>query len=55
VNNDWCIGCGDCILVCDPHALSYRSSVDEAKSLFESGNTIAAILSPSISAESDDI
>lgn len=55
VNNKWCIECGDCVLSCDPHALSYRSSIDEAKALFESGLKIAAILSPSISAEFDDI
>jgi iron only hydrogenase large subunit-like protein len=55
INNDWCIGCGDCILVCDPRAITYRSSIDEAKTLFESGDKIAAILSPSVSAEFDDI
>jgi len=55
VNNNWCIGCGDCIMVCDPKALTYRSSVDEAKALFESGEEVVAILSPSISAEFDDI
>jgi hypothetical protein len=41
--------------MCDPRALSYRSSIDEAKALFESGEKIAAIVSPSISAEFDDI
>jgi iron only hydrogenase large subunit-like protein len=55
LNSDRCIGCGDCVLICNPKALTYRSSVDEAKSLFESGAKIAVILSPSISAEFDDI
>lgn len=55
INNDRCIGCGDCFLICGTKAISYRSSVDEAKALFESGDAIAAILSPSISAEFDDI
>ena len=55
VNNNWCIGCGDCIQICDPGALTYRSSTDSAKALFESGEPVCAILSPSISAEFDDI
>lgn len=55
LNNDRCIGCGDCFLICGPKAIAYRSSVAGARSLFESGDEIAAILSPSISAEFDDI
>jgi iron only hydrogenase large subunit-like protein len=54
-NNNRCIGCGDCVLMCNPKALTYRSSIDEAKALFESGDKIVALLSPSISAEFDDI
>jgi iron only hydrogenase large subunit-like protein len=50
-----CIGCGSCITVCSPRAITYRSSMDEAKAVFESGDKIAVILSPSISAEFDDI
>ncbi len=55
VNNDQCIGCGDCVQVCDPRALTYRSSIEEAKALFESDEKVVALLSPSISAEFDDI
>lgn len=55
VDNERCIGCGDCTLICGPKALTYRSSVEEAKTLFSSGATIVALLSPSISAEFDDI
>lgn len=55
INNDRCIGCGECVLMCNPKAIVYRDSIDEAKALFESGEKIAAILSPSISAEFDDI
>jgi iron only hydrogenase large subunit-like protein len=55
INNDRCIGCGECVLMCNPKALNYRSSIDEAKALFESGDKIVALLSPSISAEFDDI
>ena len=55
INSDRCIGCGDCVLICSPKALFYRSSIDEARALLESGEKITAILSPSISAEFDDI
>lgn len=55
VNDNMCIGCGSCITLCNPGALTYRSSIDEAKALFESGEKISALLSPSIPAEFDDI
>jgi iron only hydrogenase large subunit-like protein len=55
VNPDRCIGCGECVTICNTKALSYRSSIEDAKALFASGKRIAAILSPSISAEFDDI
>jgi hypothetical protein len=42
-------------LACGPKAITYRSSIEEAKALFESGEEIVALLSPSISAEFDDI
>jgi iron only hydrogenase large subunit-like protein len=50
-----CIGCGDCVMACAPKAIKYRSSVNDAKALFESGDKIVAMLSPSIAAEFDDI
>jgi iron only hydrogenase large subunit-like protein len=50
-----CIGCGSCVLSCNPKAIRYRDSIQEAKNLFQSGQPIAAICSPSISAEFDDI
>lgn len=50
-----CIGCGSCISVCGPGAITYRSSLEEARDLLASGNTIAALLSPGISVEFDDI
>ncbi len=55
VNNDRCIGCGECVLVCHPASIQYRSSIDDAKALFASGEKIVAILSPSISSEFDDV
>jgi hypothetical protein len=42
-------------MICHPKAITYRSSIAEARELFESGQTVAALLSPSISAEFDDI
>ncbi len=55
VNHNQCIGCGDCVIYCDPKAITYYNSIDEAKALFASGDKISVILSPSISAEFDDI
>jgi ferredoxin len=55
ISHSRCIGCGSCIMVCNANAITYRSSVDEAKELLESGKQVAALLSPSISAEFEDI
>lgn len=55
IRQEQCIGCGDCVMICNPKALTYRSSIEEAKALFSSGEMVTAILSPSISAEFDDI
>ncbi len=50
-----CIGCGSCVTDCNSGAIAYRSSVDDATDLFNSGEKIAVIVSPSISAEFKDI
>lgn len=50
-----CIGCGDCITGCPAKAIEYRSSLDEAKQLLRSKSKKVAIVSPSISAEFEDI
>ena len=55
VNMPRCIACGSCISGCAPNAITYRSSIEEAKELLKSGNKVAVICSPSISAEFDDI
>lgn len=55
INPGRCIGCGDCVLVCGPKSISYRSSVEAAKAQFESGVPLTALLSPSVSAEFDDV
>ena len=50
-----CIGCGSCYQACSPHAISYRSSIDETKALLASTEKIAAICDPTISGEFHDI
>ncbi len=50
-----CIGCGSCYRVCSPAAITYRSSVEEVKTLLASGEKVAAICDPSISGEFSDI
>lgn len=50
-----CIGCGHCIKVCSPGAISYKDSREETKKLLSSGNKVAAICGPSISGEFNDI
>ncbi len=50
-----CIGCGHCLKVCSPGAITYRDSKKEVISLLGSGNKTAAICGPSISGEFDDI
>ncbi|MBN2481214.1 MAG: 4Fe-4S dicluster domain-containing protein [Bacteroidales bacterium] len=50
-----CIGCGSCVTDCNSGAIAYRSSVDDAKALFNSGERTAVIVSPGISAEFHDI
>jgi iron only hydrogenase large subunit-like protein len=55
VYNKRCIGCGDCIKSCVPKAMLYRSSIEDVKNLLNSPGKKVAIVSPSISAEFDDI
>ncbi|MEI6682238.1 MAG: [Fe-Fe] hydrogenase large subunit C-terminal domain-containing protein [Bacteroidota bacterium] len=50
-----CIGCGSCYRACSPLAISYRSSLDEARRLLSSGEKVAAICDPTISGEFHDI
>ena len=50
-----CIGCGSCYRSCSPHAISFRSSIEEAKSILASGRKVAAICDPTISGEFHDI
>ncbi len=50
-----CIGCGSCYRACSPGAISYRSSIEETKSLLASGSVVAAICDPAISGEFHDI
>ena len=50
-----CIGCGLCYISCSPHAIEFRDSRDEVKSLLTSGRKTAALIDPSIASEFDDI
>lgn len=50
-----CIGCGSCLQVCAPLAIAYRDSKAVVRQLIESGETVVAIVAPSISGEFDDI
>jgi hypothetical protein len=42
-------------MVCGPKAIVYRSSLEEARILFASGEKVVALVSPSISVEFDDV
>ena len=55
VMHNACIGCGHCLKVCSPGAISYMSSKEETKSLLSSEGRTAAICGPSISGEFHDI
>jgi iron only hydrogenase large subunit-like protein len=55
INHDRCIACGNCILVCQSRAIRCRSSIEDAGALLKSGQPVAFLMSPSISAEFDDI
>ncbi len=50
-----CIGCGACVESCAPKAIEYRSSLEQARDLLRNKAKKALIVSPSISAEFDDI
>jgi iron only hydrogenase large subunit-like protein len=50
-----CIGCGLCYVSCTPHAIAFRDSREEVKSLLSSGRKTAALIEPSIASEFDDI
>ncbi len=55
VNMLRCIACGSCITGCAPNAILYRSSIEDARKILKSGEKVAVICSPSISAEFEDI
>ncbi|MBK7029461.1 MAG: 4Fe-4S dicluster domain-containing protein [Bacteroidales bacterium] len=50
-----CIGCGSCLTVCHPGAISYYDSREETRALLKSSHKVAAVVGPSISGEFDDI
>jgi Na+-translocating ferredoxin:NAD+ oxidoreductase RNF subunit RnfB len=55
VNHNRCIGCGDCLGVCQEGAVSYYNSIGETLDLISSDKVVAAIVDPSISGEFPDI
>lgn len=55
INHDRCIGCGNCLSVCQVGAVNYRSSIEETTELLQSDHKVAAIVDPSISGEFSDI
>jgi Na+-translocating ferredoxin:NAD+ oxidoreductase RNF subunit RnfB len=55
VMHNACIGCGHCVKVCSPGAISYLDSREETRALLNSGSKTAAICGPSISGEFLDI
>lgn len=50
-----CIGCGSCYSACAPHAISFRSSIEETRAMLESNDKVVAICDPTISGEFHDI
>jgi NAD-dependent dihydropyrimidine dehydrogenase PreA subunit len=50
-----CIGCGSCYRACAPHAIFFRSSIEETKAILASDSRVAAICDPTISGEFHDI
>lgn len=46
-----CIGCGNCVKVCSQNAKRFYNSIDEVRTLLESGQKTAAILAPSFPAD----
>jgi len=50
-----CIGCGLCFISCSPHAVEFRDSKEQVKSLLSSGRKTAVLVAPSIASEFDDI
>ncbi len=55
VMHNACIGCGHCIKVCSPGAISYLDSGEETRAVLSSDFRTAAICGPSISGEFHDI
>lgn len=55
VDDGRCIGCGNCLLVCAPLAITYRDSCEAVEQMLASDENVVAIVAPSISGEFDDI
>jgi Na+-translocating ferredoxin:NAD+ oxidoreductase RNF subunit RnfB len=53
--SDRCIGCGNCVTICQPDAIGFENSCEDVKSLINSGESVIAIIGPSIAGEFSDI
>ena len=54
IDNERCIGCGDCLVYCPDGAVSFRNSIDEVRKLISEHKTVA-LLDPAIAGEFEDI
>jgi len=55
IHHNRCIGCGNCLGVCQVGAVSYINEIDAALNLLQGDEKVAAIVDPSISGEFPDI
>jgi Fe-S-cluster-containing hydrogenase component 2/PAS domain-containing protein len=54
IDNNRCVGCGDCLVYCPNNAVKFRESINQVKYFLDNYNTVA-LLDPSISGEFEDI
>lgn len=55
INQERCISCANCLLQCSDGAVKVYDSIGETLQLIKSGDLVAAIVDPSISAEFPDV
>lgn len=55
INNERCIGCGECFTACSYKAVKYRDSIEHVEHMLRNAKKVVAIIAPSIAAEFHDI
>lgn len=55
VVHERCIGCGSCISICSPGAITYRDSKATVMNMLKDEKQVAAVCDPAIASEFDDI